>query len=228
MTRRMEPSRTFASGLAPVHGFARRPHRTPPVETVLRSILAGRDRAPYTAPLLIVALTMTCAGTLWLLGQPALCPCGHVALWAGDIASNQNSQQLADAYSIEHAAAGVFVFTLLVPLTAWVAYSSRLIATSLGAVAWEFFENTDWMIRRYREMTISTDYAGDSALNSSTDVLFCCLAFALAARLPWRTSVALVVAAEVAVTILTRDSILLSVVMLITGNDALREWQLAR
>ena len=194
---------------------------------VLRA-MAAEHRHPLTSPLLISLLTGVCAGALWLLGQPLTCPCGHVALWAGDIATNQNSQQIADMYSLEHAAAGLFVFVLLRPLPARIAHSTRLIGVAVGAIGWEFLENSAWMIRRFREVTISVHYAGDSVLNSSTDVLFCCLAFAIAARLPWRVSAALALLCEAIVTVMIHDSILISVVALITGNHALREWQLAR
>ena len=194
---------------------------------VLRALAAER-RHPATSPLLVTLLIGVCAGALALLGQPLTCPCGHVALWAGDIATNQNSQQIADIYSIEHAASGLLLLVALRPLPAHIAHSTRLIGVAIGAVAWEFLENSAWMIQRYREATISAHYAGDSVLNSSTDVLFCCLAFTLAARLPWRASLTVVVLSEVLVTLLIRDSILLSLVALVTGSDALREWQIAR
>ena len=190
--------------------------------------MAAERRHPVTSPLLIAALTAACAGVLWLLGQPLTCPCGHIALWAGDMATNQNSQQIADMYSLEHAATGLFLFVALRRLPAHIAQSSRLIGIAAGAIGWEFMENSAWMIRRFREVTISVHYAGDSVLNSSTDVLFCCLAFALAARLPWRASLALAIVLEVLVTVTIHDSILLSLFSLITGNHALREWQLAR
>lgn len=198
----------------------------PAVSRAARAVLAADGRHPATAPLLLTLLVLICAGTLWVLGQPLTCPCGHVALWAGDMATNQNSQQLADAYSIEHAAAGMLVYVLLRPLTG-VAHSTRLIGVAAGAVGWEFLENSTWMIHRFRALTISVDYAGDSVLNSSTDVIFCCLAFAVAARLPWRVSLLLVAAAEVVVTFAIHDSILLSLLALLSGNTALREWQLA-
>lgn len=196
--------------------------------SLVQRALAAERRHPATTPLLVILLTGVCAGALSLLGQPLTCPCGHVALWAGDIATNQNSQQIADIYSIEHAASGLFLLVALRPLPAHIAHSTRLIGVAIGAVAWEFLENSAWMIQRYREVTISAHYAGDSVLNSSTDVLFCCLAFALAARLPWRVSLTIVVLSEVLVTLLIRDSILLSLFALLTGSDALREWQLAR
>ena len=226
MAQRATLQRTYRSsraGIAP-SGVA---VRLSDASRAVRTILAAEGRHPATAPLLLTMLVVVCASTLWALGQPLICPCGHVALWAGDMATNQNSQQFADAYSIEHAAAGLLVSVLLQPL-ARVAHSTRLVGVAAGAVGWEFLENSSWMIHRFRALTISVDYAGDSVLNSSTDVIFCCLAFAIAGRLPWRVSFALVALAEVVVTFAIHDSILLSLLALLSGNDALREWQLAR
>ena len=68
-----------------------------------------------------------------------------------------------------------------------------MLATTLAA-AWEIFENTDFVVEHYRTATIAFGYRGDSVVNSVGDVLACVLGFALAARLPVRTSVALVAA----------------------------------
>ena len=58
-------------------------------------------------------------------------------------------------------------------------------------MAWEIFENTDFVIDHYRVATIALGYRGDSIVNSVGDVLACTLGFLLAARLPVRMSVAL-------------------------------------
>ena len=177
-----------------------------------------------------IALAIVVAGavTLWLMGQPVFCKCGHVALWSGDIYSNQNSQQFADPYSFTHITHGLLFFFALLPLARWFATSWRLVIATLVEVAWEVAENTDAVINRYREATISLDYFGDSVLNSSFDVLFCLLGFAIAARLGWKAAVAFIVATEVGLALTIRDSLLLNIIMLIHPVAAIREWQSAR
>ena len=67
----------------------------------------------------------------------------------------------------------------------------RLTLATALAVAWEIFENTDFVIDHYRVATIALGYRGDSIVNSVGDVLACILGFLLAAGLPVRMSVAL-------------------------------------
>lgn len=180
-----------------------------------------------TGVLLVAVVIAAGAMALWLMGQPLFCRCGVIAWWSGDIWSNQNSQQAADPYSFTHITHGVLFFFALLPLRSRLALSWRLVLAVLIEVAWEVTENTDAVISRYREATISLDYFGDSVLNSSFDVLFCVLGFALASRLPWRVAAAGVLATEIVLALTIRDSLLLNILMLIYPIDAIRAWQLS-
>ncbi len=177
---------------------------------------------------LVAAIVLVAAGILWAMGQPVFCRCGVIALWSGDIYSNQNSQQVADPYSFTHITHGVLFFFALLLLAGRLGVAWRLVIATLIEVSWEIAENTDFVINRYREATISLDYFGDSVLNSGFDVLACVLGFALAARLPRKVTVVGILAIEAILLLTIRDSLLLNIVMLLYPIEAIRQWQMAR
>ena len=122
------------------------------------------------------------AAILFFMGQVPICKCGYVKLWHSEPMSSENSQHIADWYSLSHVIHGFAFYAAL----AWLARSQpvglRLSAAIIVEAAWEIFENTDFVINRYREVTISLDYYGDSVINSVSDIGFMVLGFLLAGR----------------------------------------------
>ncbi len=90
---------------------------------------------------------------------------------------------------------------------------------------WEIFENTSFIIDRYREQTISFSYYGDSLFNSFGDILAMTLGFLAAWRLPVWSIVALGLGFEVLAAFVIRDNLILNIIMLLWPLDAIKQWQ---
>lgn len=165
------------------------------------------------------------AGVLYAMGRTPICTCGTVALWHGDPNSAENSQHLTDWYSPSHVLHGLMFYLALHWLMPRTGLGPRLVAATLVEAGWEVLENTDAMIDRYREVTISLGYYGDSVINSTMDIVMMWLGFVIAARAPVWASVLLFVAAEVIVGLAIRDGLTLNVLMLVWPLEAVRVWQ---
>ena len=163
---------------------------------------------------------------LLLMGRPAWCECGYVKIWHGDVMSSENSQHIADWYTFTHVIHGFALYGLLWLVGRRWSLELRFLLALLIEVAWEIFENTDFVIERYREDTIARGYYGDSAINSEVDVLAFILGFALAARLPVWATVVLAVAIEGVLAYVIRDNFTLNIIMLIYPFEAIKQWQL--
>ena len=161
------------------------------------------------------------------MGRVPFCKCGLIRLWSGNIWSNQASQQFTDPYTFTHILHGVLLCALVWKLTGKrLSVAGRFVAAVMLESAWEVFENTDFIIQRYRDVTISLDYYGDSVLNSIGDICAMMLGFVLAARLPVRVMVIGSCVLDVLLLLFIRDSLALNVLMLICPVQAIKNWQL--
>jgi hypothetical protein len=177
--------------------------------------------------ILAVAIVLAQVIALYLIGHIWICKCGFIKLWHGVTYSSENSQHLSDWYSFSHIIHG-FLFYWLAWLVGrkrgWSVGLMMLIALGIES-AWEILENTDLIINRYRGVTISLDYYGDSIINSVMDTLFMLFGFFLAYRLPVWTTVALLIFMEAWVGWSIRDNLALNIIMLIHPFDSILRWQ---
>ncbi len=178
----------------------------------------------------LVAIFVAAALLLRLQGRLWICACGHVQLWSGNICSSDNSQHLFDPFSFTHVLHGFLFFWLVALLVKFVMKSLRpawqlVLAVSIEAV-WEVFENTEFIIDRYRSETAALGYNGDTVINSSGDILCCLVGFVVARRLGWQRGLILFVVVELILIFWIKDSLLLEILMLIRPIDAVRAWQL--
>jgi hypothetical protein len=180
---------------------------------------------------LALALWLGIGAILLIMDRPLICACGSVKFWHGIVQSSENSQHLSDWYTFSHIIHGFLFFGAgyllrrkwprLFPLG-----TAICLAIAIEG-AWEILENSPVIIDRYREVTMSYGYAGDSIVNSMADIGWMIAGLFLASRLPWKVTLMLALIFEIMTAYLIRDNLTLNILMLATPIEAVKEWQAA-
>ena len=178
-----------------------------------------------------VVLALLAGAILLAMGRNPICECGTVKLWHGVVQSAENSQHLTDWYAPSHFTHGLIMYFFAWLLwKKWGLFGGKPIRWALPIAvaveaAWEIMENTPMVIDRYRAVTVSFGYSGDSVVNSLGDIGWMIVGFLAASRIPAWASVALAVFLELLTLWTIRDNLTLNVVMLFWPVEAIRQWQ---
>lgn len=187
---------------------------------------------PHRKALITAVLVWAyCGFILFAMQRPPICPCGTIKLWHGVVQSSENSQHIADWYTFSHVIHGLLFYAGANLLwRRWQVFDGAPtrwalpIAVALEA-SWELLENSPMIIDRYRAVTVSFGYSGDSIVNSMADIGWMVLGFYLASRLPTWASVALAMVFELFTLVVIRDNLTLNVLMLVWPVEAIKVWQ---
>ena len=183
------------------------------------------NRRWWTYAVAVAALVAATVGIELAMGRVPICECRYVRLWHGVVFSSENSQHLTDWYTFTHVIHGVAFYALLWLAARRLPTGTRFVLAVLIEAAWEVLENTPFIIERYRAVTISLDYYGDSILNSVADIVAVMLGFEIARRIPVWASVSFVFVTEVALALAIRDNLTLNILMLGYPIEAIKVWQ---
>lgn len=174
-------------------------------------------------PLLMVVYTLLGIYLFWH-GQPLICKCGYVSLWGE---GSQNSQQIADWYSLAHFLHGVIIALIFRVFFPKVPLRYAFLVGIVTAVSWEVIEHTAYVLDRFRTETISLGYFGDAVINSMCDATIMSIGLYTATRLRTYQILILIFVFELLALIFSHDSLILSTIMLIHPIPAIKAWQLA-
>lgn len=172
----------------------------------------------------ILILAITAAVELYT-GRSPWGPDGKFGWWEADVWSSENSQRVADAYTFSHIIHGMLFYAFLWLVARKMPVKYRFLIALLMEAGWELLENSPLIINRYREVTISLGYVGDSVLNSVSDVVFAGFGFFIAWCSRVWVTVTLIIIFELGCLFWVRDNLTLNVIMLVTPSEAIKQWQ---
>lgn len=165
---------------------------------------------------------------LWMQGRIWWCNSGDLAIYVHEAwNSRHTSQHLLDPYTFTHILHGVLFFWITGLIFSRINIKWRFFVAIVAESVWEVFENSSYVIAKYRSNTASLDYFGDSIMNAAGDVLACAAGFWIAYKLGWRLAIVFFIFVEACLLLWIRDSLLLNILMLIYPLDVVKAWQIA-
>jgi hypothetical protein len=190
--------------------------------------VTGRINNSKWPGLALLAIVLISAVCLRIEGRLWWCSCAGKSLWITDGWSSHTSQHLLDPYSFTHVLHG---FALWWVIALWKRLDKRawqLVVATVAEAIWEVFENTNFVIERYRTANAALGYTGDTVANSVGDIVCCGIGFVIARRFGWRVTVVLFVITEVLLVVSIRNSLLLELLMLLHPIEVVKQWQVGQ
>jgi hypothetical protein len=158
-------------------------------------------------------------------GRSFFGPDGKFGWWDGNIWGSENSQRVADAYSFSHLIHGMLFYAFLWLVARKVPAKYRFVIALVMEACWELFENSHFVIDRYRAATIAQGYVGDSVLNSMSDVMMMGIGFMIARFSKIWVTISLIILMEVGCLFWVRDNLTLNIIMLVRPIESIKVWQ---
>lgn len=167
----------------------------------------------------------TVALTLWAWGQPLTSTSGELSLWVNSIWSSETSQQVADWYTLSHVIHGMLIALVGRALVRWTGFAPVYLVAIVTGVGWEIVEHTDWVLDRFRAVTLYQGYLGDTVLNATMDYVFMMGGFYLASWAKPLWTGGLIVAMEAGSALIARDNLTLTTINTLHPVEAIQAWQ---
>jgi hypothetical protein len=181
----------------------------------------------YPVSLMAICIVAMVIVLVWQ-GRVWWCQQGDYWPWSSDIWTAHNSQHFFDPYTFTHILHGVLFFWVINLIPADIGLRWKFLLVVVIECLWETLENSNFIIERYRTVTISLDYFGDSILNSLADVLSCAFGAYLAYKLKFWRSLLYFALTEIILLFWLRDNLTLNIIMLIYPIEAIKKWQMGQ
>ncbi|MES2087834.1 MAG: DUF2585 family protein [Patescibacteria group bacterium] len=172
----------------------------------------------------LLILAVTAGIELWT-GRSPWGPDGKFGWWDGNVWGSESSQRVADAYSFSHIIHGMLFYAFLWLVARRVPARYRFVLALLMEAGWELLENSPIIVDRYRAVTISLGYVGDSVLNSVSDIIMAGIGFLISRSVKVWVSILLIIIMEVGCLFWVRDNLTLNVIMLVAPQESIKNWQ---
>jgi hypothetical protein len=163
---------------------------------------------------------------LYWLGRNPIYEGGFIKFYHTEAADTQTSQHFLDPYSFSHLLHGLLFYAIIRMVFRIKRFDIIFLLAVIFEAMWEIGENTEFIINRYRDTTVSFDYYGDSIINSLGDVIIIIPGLIMAKILPVWLNILIFIVVELTLLFTIKDNLTLNILMLIYPIEAIRTWQL--